>query len=78
VMRYVHELGKHRSPEDGVVRGAEVRDLERQVLRAEVLLCTKGDRQAYPTYGVRSLAGHDPIEGLIACSHLVEVEVHLV
>jgi hypothetical protein len=29
------------------------------------------------TYGVRSLAGHDPIEGLIACSHLVEVEVHL-
>jgi hypothetical protein len=29
------------------------------------------------TYGVLSLAKHDPIEGFIAGSHLVEVEVHL-
>jgi hypothetical protein len=28
VMRYGHELGEHRSPEDGMVGGAEVRDLE--------------------------------------------------
>jgi hypothetical protein len=77
VMRYGHELGQHRSAEDDVVRGAELCNFKCYVLRAEVLLCSKGDRQANMTYGVRSLAGHDPIEGLIACSHLVEVEVHL-
>jgi hypothetical protein len=43
VMRYGHELGEHRLPKDGVIRGAELRDLERQVLRAKVLLCAKGD-----------------------------------
>jgi hypothetical protein len=43
-MRYGHELGEHRSPEDGVLRRAEVRDLERQIFRAEVILCAKGDR----------------------------------
>jgi hypothetical protein len=42
-MRYDHELGEHRSPEDGVVGGAEVRDLEREVLCAEILLCAEGD-----------------------------------
>jgi hypothetical protein len=44
VMRDGHELGQHRSTEDGMVGGAEVRDLERQVLRAEVVLFAKGDR----------------------------------
>jgi hypothetical protein len=29
VMRFGHELGQHRSAEDGVVGGAEVRVLER-------------------------------------------------
>jgi hypothetical protein len=29
MMRYGHELGEHRSAEDGVVRGAEVHDLKR-------------------------------------------------
>jgi hypothetical protein len=29
MMGYGHELGKHRSVEDGVVRGAEVRNLKR-------------------------------------------------
>jgi hypothetical protein len=45
-MRYGHELRLHRSTEDGMVGGAEVRDLERQVqvLCTEVLLCTEGDR----------------------------------
>jgi hypothetical protein len=47
-----------------------------QVLCAEVLLCTKGDWRAYTTYGVCSLAGHDPVEGLIVGGHLDEVEVH--
>jgi hypothetical protein len=28
VMGYGHELGEHRSPEDGVLRGAEIRDLK--------------------------------------------------
>jgi hypothetical protein len=52
MMRYSHELGEHRSAEDGMVRGAEVRDLKCLVLRAELLLCAEGDRQAYTTYGV--------------------------
>jgi hypothetical protein len=43
VMRYGHELGQHRSTEDGMIAGAEVRDLERQVLRVEVLLCAESD-----------------------------------
>jgi hypothetical protein len=43
-MMRCHELGEHRSPEDGMVRGVEVPDLERQVLRAEVLLCAESDR----------------------------------
>jgi hypothetical protein len=60
MMRYGHELGKHRSTDDGVVIGVEFNDLERQVLCAEVLLCAEGDRQAYTTYGVRSLAGMTP------------------
>jgi hypothetical protein len=43
----------------------------------EVFLYAKGDWKAYTTYGVRSLAGHNPVEGLIAGSHLVQVELHL-
>jgi hypothetical protein len=35
------------------------------------------DRQAYTTYGVRSLAGHNPVEGFITSDHLGEVELHL-
>jgi hypothetical protein len=54
-----------------------VHDLEGEVLCAEVLLCAEGDRQAYTIYGVRSLAGHNPVEGLVAGSHLVQVDVHL-
>jgi hypothetical protein len=60
-----------------MVGGAEVRDLERQVLRAEVVLFAKGDRQAYTTYGVCSLAKYDPVEGFVASGHLGEVEFHL-
>jgi hypothetical protein len=44
VMGYGHELCQHRSAEDGVVGGADVCDLKRQVLRTEVLLCAEGDR----------------------------------
>jgi hypothetical protein len=29
------------------------------------------------TYGACSLAGHDPVEGLVAGGHFIEVEVHL-
>jgi hypothetical protein len=29
------------------------------------------------TYGLCGLAGHDPVGGIIAGGHLVEVEVHL-
>jgi hypothetical protein len=52
VMRDGHELGQHRSTEDGIVGGAEVRDLAHQVLRAEVVLFAESDRQAYMTYAV--------------------------
>jgi hypothetical protein len=51
--------------------------LKRQVLRSEVLLCAEGDWQAYTTYGVHSLAGHNPIEWFITGSHFGEVELHL-
>jgi hypothetical protein len=74
VMWYSHELGEHRLSEDGVVGRAEVRDFEGQVLRSEVLRA-EGDRQAYATYGVCSLAGHDPVEGFITRSHFGEVEL---
>jgi hypothetical protein len=47
------------------------------VLCTEVLLCAEGDWQAYTTYGVCSLAGHNPVEGFITGSHLAEVELHL-
>jgi hypothetical protein len=43
-----------------------------QVLCTEVLLCAKCDRQGYTTYGVRSLAGHDPVEGFITSGHLLK------
>jgi hypothetical protein len=43
----------------------------------EVLLCAKGDRKAYTTYGVRGLSGHNPIEGFVISSHLAQDELHL-
>jgi hypothetical protein len=43
----------------------------------KVLLCAKGDRKAYTTYGVRSLSEHDPVEGFITSGYLAEVELHL-
>jgi hypothetical protein len=54
----------------------EVRDLKHQVLYTEVLLRANGDQQEYTTYGVRSLAEHNPIEGFITIGHLGEVELH--
>jgi hypothetical protein len=60
-----------------VVRGADVCDLEHQVLRAEVLLCAKGDWQAYTTYAVRSLAGLDPVEGFVTGSYLMSKSIFL-
>jgi hypothetical protein len=42
-VKYGHELGQHRSAEDGVVGGAEVRNHKSQVLRMEVLMCVEGD-----------------------------------
>jgi hypothetical protein len=77
VMGYSAELGQHGSTMDGMVGRAEVRDLECQIFRAEVALCDEGDRQAYMTYGVCSLAGYNTIEGFIIGSHLGEDKVHL-
>jgi hypothetical protein len=36
----------------------------------EVLLCAKGDRKAYTTYGVRSISGHNSVEGFVTSSLL--------
>jgi hypothetical protein len=72
-----HELGQHRSTEDGMVGGVEICDLIRQVLRAEVVLFAESHRQTYTTYGVCSLAEYDPVEGLVTRGHLGEVEFHL-
>jgi hypothetical protein len=43
----------------------------------QVLLRAEGDRQTYTTYGVCSLAGHDPVEGFVTSGHFGEVEFHL-
>jgi hypothetical protein len=40
-----HELGERRAPEDGVVGEVEVRHVEDNVLRAEVVLFPERDRQ---------------------------------
>jgi hypothetical protein len=69
-----HEFGQHRSTEDGMVGGAEARDLERQVLRAKAILFVESDMQAYTTYEVCSLAEYDHVERFIASSHLRDVE----
>ena len=41
-----HELGQGQIPEDGVVRQADVRDIEVDELGAVVVALPKGDRKA--------------------------------
>ncbi len=43
---YGHELGQRRVPEDGVVRQANVGDVEVDELGAVVVACPEGDRKA--------------------------------
>ena len=43
---YGHELGQRRVPEDGVVRQANVGDVEVDELSAVVVACPEGDRKA--------------------------------
>jgi hypothetical protein len=41
VVWYGHELGQHTSTKDGMVGGAEVRDLERHVFSESFPLCQR-------------------------------------
>ena len=46
VVGYGHELGQRWVPEDGVVRQANVGDVEVDELGAVVVACPEGDREA--------------------------------
>ena len=53
-----HELGQGRIPEDGVVRQADVRDVEVDEFGAVVLALSEGDRQADLPYRCGGTIGH--------------------
>ena len=55
---HCHELGQGRIPEDGVVRQADVHDVEVDELGAVVLALSKGDRQADLPYRCGGTVGH--------------------
>ena len=77
VVGYDHELGQRRVPEDGVVRQANVSDVEVDELGAVVVACPKGDRKADLPYRDRGAVG-DSGEGLgwlkLTVRHLKIVE----
>ena len=58
VMGDCHELGQSRIPEDGVVRQADVCDVEVDELGAVVLALSEGDRQADLPYQCGGTVGH--------------------
>ena len=58
VMGDCHELGQGWTPEDGVVRQADVRDVEVDELGAVVLALPEGDRQADLPYRCGGTVGH--------------------
>ena len=60
---YGHELGEHWVPNDGVVRHANVSDVEVDELGAVVVACPEGDREADLPYRGGSAVGHSG-EGL--------------
>ena len=58
VMSDCHELGQGWIPEDGIVRQANVRDVEVDELGAIVLALPEGDRQADLPYRRGGAVGH--------------------
>ena len=64
MMSYSHELGESWVPEDGVVRQANVGDVEVDELGAVVFALSKGDREADLPYR-RGGAVVTPEEGLV-------------
>ena len=46
MVSYGHELGQHWVPKDGVVRQANVSDVEVNELGVVVVACAEGDREA--------------------------------
>ena len=53
-----HELGQGRIPEDGIVRQADVRDVEVDELGAVILALSEGDRQVDLPYQCGGIVGH--------------------
>ena len=53
-----HELGQGSIPEDGIVRQADVRDIEVGELGAVVLALPEGDRQVGLPYRCGGAVGH--------------------
>ena len=53
-----HELGQAWIPEDGIVRQADVRDVEVNEVGAIVLALPEGDRQADLPYWCGGTVGH--------------------
>ena len=53
-----HELGQGWIPEDGIVRQADVHDVEVDELGAIVLALPEGDRQADLPYRCGGTVGH--------------------
>ena len=53
-----HELGHGWIPEDGIVRQADVRDVEVNELGAVVLVLPEGDRKADLPYRCGGTVGH--------------------
>ena len=58
MMSHGHELGESRVPEDGVVRQANVGDVEVDELGAVVVALAEGDRKAELPYRGGGAVGH--------------------
>ena len=57
MMSHGHELGQSWVPEDGIVRQADVRDVEVNEISAVVVVLPEGDRKADLPYRDRGTIG---------------------
>ena len=58
MVSYDHELGQRWVPKDGVVRQADVCDIEVDELGAVILVLPEGDRQADLPYWCGGIVSH--------------------
>ena len=68
IVWYCHELGQHRSSQYGVVGRFEVGYFKLDVLRPEVLFCTKCDWEGDRANWCRRISGNDAVEWGLAWS----------